>query len=282
MTIAEALDIFADRLSRSGVPEPRKDAATLLSHTIGHDQIFLIAHSETKLSTDDEKQLMSLIERRARREPIQYITGHQEFYRLDFVVTPDVLIPRPETEFLVEEATKILRGKDNPRFCEIGVGSGCISVAMLRELPSATAVGVDISGAALTVAHENAVKHRVGDRLELIISDVFDRVGSELFDAIVSNPPYVPVSDVESLQAEVRDYEPAVALTDGKTGLTIIERIVREAPSHLNQTGSLLIEIGFDQADKVRAMFDPAVWAKVNLVPDLQAIPRIISTQRRA
>ena len=217
----------------------------------------------------------------ASREPYQYITGIQEFYGLEFEVTPDVLIPRPETEMVVEQALKLMTGNTTSSFCEVGVGSGCISVSILHELSSATAVAVDVSSEALNVTRRNAERLGVADRLTLIESDIFDELADNTFDVIVSNPPYVPVRDFAGLQAEVRDFEPHLALTDGSDGLSIIRRIVTESPQFLGECGYLLMEIGFDQSEKVASMFDQKIWETLDLLPDLQGIPRLVSARMK-
>ena len=276
-SIAEALRYAQDILSDNGIAEPRRESVSLLARTLEKDKTFLYAHPEDALSYDEKTLFESYLNRRAAREPFQYITGVQEFYGLDFEVTPDVLIPRPETEMVVEQALAILSDHDAPTFCEIGAGSGCISISILHAMPAARAVAVDVSSAALEVTRRNAQRHSVDGRLELIESDVFGRLGDESFDAIVSNPPYVPVRDFAGLQAEVRDFEPHLALTDGSDGLSIIRRIIRDSPRFLRPGGHLLMEIGFDQSEKVAPMFDQAVWLMPNFLPDLQGIPRLVS-----
>jgi len=278
-SIAEALRYAHDTLAESGVADPRRESVSLLSYALKRDKTFLYAHPEYGLA-DEEKELFdSYLQRRASREPYQYITGVQEFYGLEFEVTPDVLIPRPETEMVVEQAVKVLAGNTAPSFCEIGVGSGCISVSILHELLAATAVAVDVSSAALKVTRQNAERLGVGDRLTLIESNVFEKLPGNTFDSIVSNPPYVPVSDFAELQPEVHDFEPQGALTDWVDGLSIIRRIVSESPGFLRRGGYLLMEIGFDQSAQVAAMFDEEVWETPDLLPDLQGIPRVVSTR---
>lgn len=274
--ISEILKQATATLQQSGIAEPRREAVSLLAFALEKDRAFLIAYPEYELAAEEEKRFRGFLARRAAREPLQYIRGHQEFYGLDFLVTPDVLIPRPETELIVEAGIKILKDRKNPRFCEVGVGSGCISIALLSEIPAAEAVGLDVSENALRVAEKNAEKHRVRDRFELRISDVFSALTDEKFDLIVSNPPYVPIEDFATLQAEVRDFEPHVALSDGGSGLSIIEKIIRQAPRFLDAEGFLLMEIGFNQSAIVREMFDPDIWHQPEFLPDLQGIPRMV------
>lgn len=275
-TISAHLKNGFETLSKAGLADPQREASSLLELALGRDKVFLIAHPEYEPTIDQEKRYNAILERRAAREPFQYIAGKQEFYGLDFVVTPDVLIPRPETEMLVERSIAVLIEHASPRFFEIGVGSGCISVSILKNVENATALGGDISDVALNVAAENAQMHGVGERMELLKADVFENVPREKFNLIVSNPPYIPLSDLSCLQAEVRDHEPHTALTDGGSGLSIIEKIVSGAPQFLMPGGLLLIEIGVGQAEAVNAMFQNGLWQEVSIEPDFQGIPRMV------
>ncbi len=281
-TIAETLREATEILRESGLAEPRREANSLLGHALGKDRAHLIAHATDALTETETIRFREALARRARREPLQHITGRQEFYGLDFLVTRDVLIPRPETELIVEQALEILPAAGRSRFCEVGVGSGCISVSILHHRPAASAVALAVSPAALDVARRNAEKHGVGARLELRASDVFAALADERFDLVVSNPPYIAALDVAGLQPEVRDFEPAVALTDGHDGFSIIERIIAEAPRFLTPGGFLLMEIGFDQAAKVRATLDAARWPEAQILPDLQGIPRTVRARPAA
>jgi release factor glutamine methyltransferase len=219
-----------------------------------------------------------ILQRRASREPFQYIVGRQEFRGLDFAVTKDVLIPRPETEMIVEATIEIL--KENARFCEVGIGSGCITVSILHQVKTARAIGLDVSERALAVAESNAKTHKVLERLELKLSNVFDNLQSEKFDLIVSNPPYISAEEMKTLQREVRDFEPHIALTDGRDGLSIIEKIARDAPNFLKADGVLLMEIGFNQAAKIQGMFDKTIWREIEILPDLQNILRMVKAKK--
>ena len=279
MNIAETLRIATEILQASGIAEPRREAGSLLAFVLGKNRTFLITNGDYELTDAEETRFQSVLERRARREPFQYITGRQEFYGLDFTVTADVLIPRPETEMIVEAAIEILKSQKNARFCEVGVGSGCISAAILHNVENSFATGLDISEKALEIARLNGENLAVSERLELKKSDVFAALGAEKFDLIVSNPPYVPREDIEHLQAEVRNFEPFTSLSDGADGLTIVEKIVRDAPKFLNSNGFLLMEIGFSQSEKVKNMFDEKIWQAVEMLPDLQGIPRMVKAQ---
>jgi release factor glutamine methyltransferase len=225
--------------------------------------------------------LDKLTARRLTREPLQYILGRQEYYGLEFEVTSDVLIPRPETEILVERAIEFLGPLRDPAFCEIGVGSGCISISVLHNVRAAKAVAADISIKAINVARSNAIRYVVDDRIEFVESDVYSNLPDVQFDAILSNPPYVPEIDLESLQPEVRDYEPHLALTSGKLGLDVIGKLVNEAPQYLKPGGMLIFEMGFNQSPAVSQMFDSAAWQTFDILPDLQGIPRIAVAVKR-
>ena len=277
MKIGDVVREIAQILESRDVPEPRREASLLVCLAIKKDRVFLIAHSEYELSADERSLLQDFTNRRADREPYQYIAGQQEFYGLEFDVTPDVLIPRPETEILVERAIlSLTKRQGSPTFLEVGVGSGCIAVSILANAANSTAQGVDISEKALAVAGRNASKHGVSERLRLFLSDVYASVEQRDFDLIVSNPPYVPNAEIETLQPEVRDFEPYLSLSDGGTGLSIIEKLIRGSAKFLKPGGELFIEIGFDQSRRVQNMFDPSQWETVEFLPDLQGIPRIV------
>ena len=282
LTIAEALREAAGELSAAGIPEPRREAATLLSYALGRDRAFLVTHSDDLLKGADASDFRACVERRAAGEPFQYIAGRQEFYSLEFEVTPDVLIPRPETELLVEEALELLKGVEGPLLCDVGTGSGCIAVTLLHERADARGFALDISPAALAVAARNAARHGVAERLRLLVSDCFDALRSDAhegvrFDLIASNPPYVAESDLEGLQKEVREHEPRVALTPGGDGLSVIRRLITQAPHFLKPGGHLLLEIGFNQHERVAALIDPSVWTLLDIHRDLQGIPRTVA-----
>ena len=281
MNISTASSLAAEILAEAGIAEARREASSLMAFVLEKDAAFLIAHADDALAANQKMLFESCVRRRAAHEPFQYIVGHQEFYGLDFDVTPDVLIPRPETEILVECAIDILSGLDDQRFLEIGVGSGCITVSILNAVDSATAVGIDISEMALAVARGNAEKHRVDQRLKLQQADVFEGL-SGTFDMIVSNPPYVPRDHLDSLQAEVRDFEPHAALDGGRDGLAIIEQIISESPEFLGSDGILLVEIGFDQAAKVGEFFESNIWHQPEFLADLQGVPRIAMARKNS
>jgi release factor glutamine methyltransferase len=279
-SIAEVLREATRILQNAGVPEARREAGSLLSFVIGRDRTFLISHAEDELDDRDVAQFRNVVERRAAGEPLQYITGVQDFFGRAFRVTPDVLIPRPETELLVEATLEV--NKAATSICDVGTGSGCIAITLLCELnEAARAVAVDKSPAALEIGKLNAQKLSVAERAEFIVSDCFDSLVPQEFDLIVSNPPYVSAGVVAGLQREVRDHEPLVALSPGPDGLSIIRRLINEAPKFLKPSGHLLMEIGFDQGEAVQQLIDANVWELREIRPDLQCIPRIVVLRKR-
>lgn len=282
LTIAGALREASEVLRASGVAEPRREAVSLLSHALSRDKAFLITHSDELLTAEQLRSYLSSVERRAAGEPLQYIKGTQEFYGLDFEVNENVLIPRPETELLVETALDILKGTDSPLVCDVGTGSGCIAVSLLHTRRDARALALDVSSAALEVAARNAARNGVAERIDFLVSDCFDALASNghdaaRFDLVASNPPYIAEDDLETLQREVREHEPRLALTPGGDGLKVIRRLVSESPRHLKPGGHLLIEIGFDQHEHVASLVDPRVWTLLGIHRDLQGIPRTVA-----
>lgn len=277
VTIAEALKLASEALSDAGVPEARKEARSLLAYVLEVDWAVLITTPEKPLTEVSLNRFQELVARRTTGEPAQYITGTQDFFGRRFEVNPDVLIPRPETEGLIETALPLIPAIAPSWICDIGTGSGCIAITILCENRFAHAVGVDISAAALEVAERNARAHKVGNRMSFMQSDCFDSLNHDItFDLIVSNPPYVAAKILHGLQREVRDHEPRVALTPGEDGLAIIRRLIDEAPSFLKPDGHLVIEIGFDQSEAIPGLLKPEVWQLRDIVPDLQQIPRIV------
>ncbi|HEX5876212.1 MAG TPA: peptide chain release factor N(5)-glutamine methyltransferase [Pyrinomonadaceae bacterium] len=275
-SISQALREGAAVLQNAGVPEARREAGSLLEFILAKDRTFLIAHAEDPVSEEDLLRFRESVARRAAGEPLQYITGVQDFFGREFRVTPDVLIPRPETELLVEAAIEV--SASSPFVCDVGTGSGCIAVTLLCEIEQARAVAVDKSQAALEIAKLNASKFSVSDRVEFAVSDCLDALDPRIyqFDLIVSNPPYVSASMLSGLQREVRDHEPLIALSPGVDGLTIIHRLIKETPPFLKPNGHLLMEIGFDQGEAVTELVKETSWHLLEIRPDLQGIARIV------
>jgi release factor glutamine methyltransferase len=277
-SIKESVSRAASMLQNAGVPDHRREAASLLAYKLSKDRTFLFTHGDERLSDETFSQYIAMVQRRAAGEPLQYITGLQDFYGRQFYVTPDVLIPRPETELLVEAALKLIGPTKSPVICDVGTGSGCIAISILCEKEDARAVAIDISPAALSVARHNSAVLGVPKRIDFVESDCFDGlVDSPIrsFDLIVSNPPYVSANMVPGLQREVRDHEPLVALSPGGDGLAVIRRLMKDGPSFLKSNGYMLLEIGFDQGEKVTRLIE-SPWNLLEILPDLQGIPRIV------
>ena len=281
-SIAGAVFEAAAILRRAGIAEAQHDARLLLSCAIGRNPSYTFTHSDDLLTKEEAASFCAFISRRAAREPLQYITGHQEFFKLDFEVTPDVLIPRPETELIVEGALELLKDVSAPLFADIGTGSGCIAISLLHELPTARAIATDISSAALALAQKNAQRHGVCDRLRLVESDCFSGVdASEPFSLIASNPPYVTDRELESLPPEVRNHEPRSALVCGPDGLAVIHRLLIQAPEFLCANGHFLFEMGFGQSERIQQLIDPQTWDLREIRQDLQDIPRTVVLKRK-
>lgn len=255
----------------------RQDAQILLLRVLERDRAWLLAHPDATLSDEQARRYDEWIARRERREPVQYILGEQEFYGLTLRVTPDVLIPRPETEHLVEAVLERVPKDAAVRICDVGTGSGAIAVALAHALPRSQVTAVDLSQAALEVARENAARHGEAGRITFLQSDWLSALRGETFDVVVSNPPYV--ANGEILEAQVRLYEPHEALFAGPTGLEVYGKLIPQAREVLVPGGWLLMEVGEGQHRAVAGLL--ADWDGVRFVDDLQAIPRVAIAQRR-
>ena len=282
LSIAQAVLEATQVLREVGVPEAAREAGSLLAHTLACDRGFIITHADEALSEQAIKTFKEYVERRAAGEPLQYITGHQAFFNLDFEVTRNVLIPRPETELLVEIALDLLPTADEFFVCDVGTGSGCIAITILHERSSARALGIDISQPALQVAQRNATRHGVADRFRLVASDCFSTLNTaRSFSMIVSNPPYVATAAFPGLQREVREHEPRIALLAGTDGLSVIRRLLEEAPNFLVEHGYFLFEIGYDQHEAVERLIDKRLWEVLDTHKDLQGIPRTVALKKK-
>lgn len=290
------------RLRDAGVPSHTLAAELLLMHTLGRDRAWLYTHPEETLDRDACETVFALVARRAAGEPTQYIIGRQEFWGLEFEVTPAVLIPRPETEHVVEVALerlgacgiKIDLATGAPsaplRIADVGTGSGCVAVALAHELPHAEILATDISSAALEVARRNAARHGVSDQIHFPETDLLENVlhesqitnhQSRFFDLIVSNPPYVARDEAAALPREVRDHEPHEALFGGAAGVEIYARLIDQAGALLRPGGALVLELGYDSAGCVRGILDAQPgWTNVRVTNDLAGIPRVIAATR--
>jgi release factor glutamine methyltransferase len=318
--VRSALKQGISRLRDAHVPSFTLAAELLLLHVLGRDRTWLYAHPEEQVSSADAESFLALLARRAAGEPTQHLTGKQEFWGLEFEVTPDVLIPRPETEHVIEVALDRLAVRERRagrkqtltgealQIADIGTGSGCIAIALAKELPGATIYATDISSAALSVAHRNAARHSVSPRIHFIQSNLLDRVfsvgarytvplrsqgsnpelhhspvtnhQSPLFELIVSNPPYIGCREAATLMREVRDHEPEIALYGGEEGYELYADLISQAAAHLKPGGILVLELGHNSLPAVQPLLDAPAWKNAAVTNDLAGIPRAIAAER--
>jgi release factor glutamine methyltransferase len=274
MQLKEALAQAVQQLEDAAVGSPRLNAEMLLMFVLGVGRAYLYGHPERELTSQEEDSYAEAIAERARGVPAQYIIGHQEFWGLDFLVTPAVLIPRPETEHIVEAALELAQGFQRPRIVDVGTGSGCIALALAHELKRAEIDAVDISAEALEIAKANAVRLQLAERVNFREGNLLEGFDKPEFDLVVSNPPYVGECEADKVQAEVRKFEPHVAVFGGPLGTEIVTQLLEQAHRALKPGGHVLVEIGFSQSEKVREM--AAAFEDVHFVEDLQGIPRVL------
>ncbi len=275
MTAGTALLQGVQLLEDGGVGAPRLTAEVLLCHALGRERVYLYAHPEHELTSVEWIHYGRYLHERLNGKPTQYITQRQEFYGREFRVTSDVLIPRPETEHVVEVALNLAKERAPARILDVGSGSGALAVTLRLETGAET-WATDISPAAVAVAAGNA--HRLCAAVQFAVCDLMASIAPAAMDLIVSNPPYVPTTQREGLQREVRDWEPHVALFGGETGFEIYERIIADAPRVLRPGGWLVMELGFGSCERVSAMLGG--WNDVQVEPDLAGIPRVIAARR--
>jgi len=295
-------------LEAADVGSPRMNAETLLMFALGVNRAYLYAHPERELTSEEEARYDEVLAQRASDMPSQYITGHQEFWGLDFVVSPAVLIPRPETEHLVETVLELARGMVRPRIVDVGTGSGCIALALAHELRDAEVLGIDLSEDALEVARANAARLQLDGRVQFLQCDVLKPIGDDSilchersddtlatersrrpplsaikfrdFDFVVSNPPYVGFGEADKVQKSVFKFEPRMAVFAGENGLDVIQPLVQQSDGALKPGGWLAMEIGYSMRDAVLGLLSPAMWGDVRVVPDLQGIPRVVTARK--
>ena len=282
--VAGVLQDAADRLGEAGIDTARLDAELLLMEALGWSREDLYRNPEGGLRHAQAERFESLVSRRLRAEPVAYMTGTQEFWSLDFRVTPDVLIPRPETEHLVETVAEFLASRPGPcRILEIGTGSGAVAVCLARECAEAEIWATDVSAPALDVARDNASRHGVEGKIRWLRGDLFAPVQglAGWFDVLVSNPPYVPSSEIGGLQPDVRDWEPVVALDGGGDGMDFYRRLARGGGHCLRDGGLLAVEVGAEQGGAVSRLFDPeAGFHRVRVRRDYAGLPRVVTAER--
>jgi release factor glutamine methyltransferase len=305
MSLREALSAAIARLTAENVPSPRMNAELLLMFTLGCDRAYLYAHPERELTDGENSRYAEALSQRSRGAPAQYITGHQEFWGLDLIVTPAVLIPRPETEHLIETVLPLAKSIAAPKIADVGTGSGAIALALAHELPNAEIHATDNSPAALEIAEANAARLQFEfrasansapeRRIHFHDTDLLNGLPPSAFDFVVSNPPYVGESEEDEVQLEVRKFEPRSAVFAGTTGIEVIEKLIPAAHRVLKPGGWLMMEISGTIADRVRELLESPEesspspseesarrppWQEVKLTPDLQGIPRVASARK--
>jgi release factor glutamine methyltransferase len=280
MTGQEALRRGTTALRTSGIDDPEVEASILLRHALGQDRVYLYVHLPEELSKEQESAFLELLAKRLERRPTAYLTGTREFYGIEFYVAPGVLIPRPETELLVEESLQKLRARSGraqtPVFVDVGTGSGAIITAGAKNFPAARYIGTDISPAALHIAGLNTKRPRLAGRIELLQGNLLTALPARA-DVIAANLPYIPTSIWQGLAPEIRDHEPREALDGGNDGLAVIQRLITEAPEHLQDDGALLLEVGMGQATEVLDLMAAALpRSHCYSLRDLAGIERVV------
>ena len=284
--LKDALTSAVNRLTAANVGSPRMNAELLLMFTLSCDRAYLFAHPERELTVEEQARYQEALTRRASGVPAQYITGHQEFWGMDLIVSPAVLIPRPETEHVIETVLH-LESNDGGRasspgrpthIVDVGTGSGCIALALAKELPGSDIHATDISPAALEVAHANAARHQLDSRIHFRHADLLQGLESGRFDFVISNPPYVGESEEDQVQLEVRKFEPRNAVFAGPTGLEVIELLIPQAHIAVRPGGWLVIEISGTIVEGVKHLLNQ--WKNLQITNDLQGIPRVAAAQR--
>ena len=283
MQLKQAVDSAYQLFIENDVPSPRLNAELLLLFVLNRERAYLYAHPERELNADEQSRYDEVIQERARGCPTQYITGHQEFWGLDLLVSPAVLIPRPETEHVVETVLELLKehpleGVGKLKFLDVGTGSGCIALALASELPQTEIHACDISDDALEMARTNAARLGLSNKVGFRKSDLLAAYAGKQFDFIISNPPYVGEADADKVQKQVREFEPKIAVFSGREGMEIYRRLIPQAHDALRPGGWFVAEIGYSEEDNVRNLL--AGWADIQVTADLQGIPRVIAARK--
>jgi release factor glutamine methyltransferase len=278
--LKEALTTAIDRLTAAHVGSPRMNAEVLLMFILGRERAYLYAHPEQDLRPQDIARYDDALSQRSQGVPAQYITGHQEFWGMDLVVSPAVLIPRRETEHVIETVLPLAKTLPKPRIVDIGTGSGAIVLALAKELLGADLHATELSAPALEIARANAARHQLESRIHFHETDLLTGLDPESFDFVVSNPPYVGESEADQVQLEVRKFEPQSAVFAGPTGLEVIARLVPQAHTVLKPGGWLIVEISGTIVEGVRRLLEP--WGCTQIINDLQGIPRVTAAKKLA
>lgn len=281
MHLKQRIDAAYEFFLKNDVPSPRLNAELLMMFVLGSDRAYLYAHPERPLTSEEQSRYDDVTRERACGCPTQYITGHQEFWGLDLIVTPAVLIPRPETEHVVETVLALVQQRDPEeklRLIDVGTGTGCIALALASELPGGDIHACDISEQALEIACINAARLRLDHQVQLRRSDLLSVYVGEQFDFVVCNPPYVGESEADKVQKQVREFEPKMAVFSGHEGMDIYKRLIPQARAVLNPGGWLVMEIGFSTEEKVKALLTD--WVEIQTTADLQGIPRVVAARK--
>ena len=294
MTVIEVIKKSAEFLAKKGVESPRLDSELIVANVLGIQRLQLYLNFDKIIPSEKAEVIKEMLIKRGKRIPLQHILGSVGFYAVNIKIDRRALIPRPETELLVENAVLLLKGIESPSVLDFGTGSGCIGIAIAKHIPTAKITAIDISKDALELARENARINNVDDRTEFVQGDGFSVFSlkeevvlnelkpnpAPLFDAIVSNPPYIPTEEIARLQPEVRDYDPLIALDGGKDGLDVIRILAKESGSFLKQNGFLAIEIGAGQIDNVFKIMEQNHWKIESVIKDYNKIDRIVIARK--
>ena len=283
MQLKQTVDAAYQLFIENDVPSPRLNAELLLMFVLGRERAYLYAHPERELTADEQARYQEVTRERARGCPTQYITGHQEFWGLDLLVSPAVLIPRPETEHVVETALELVKeynfdGAGRLKLLDVGTGSGCIALALASEMPQLEIHACDISEEALEMARINAARLGLGGKVLFRKSDLLSVYAGEQFDFVVSNPPYVGEAEADKVQKQVREFEPKIAVFSGQEGMDIYRRLIPQAYEHLRSRGWFITEIGYSEEAKVKELLQG--WEDTQVTADLQGIPRVVAARK--
>lgn len=276
MTYSDLFKLGVEQLNKAGIPEPESDVRLLFQYILDADRSFMFMHGTDPVSAEDEQKIIKALEIRESRVPLQHITGYQNFMGFEFKVSKDVLIPRFDTECLVEEAMLVCN--DGDKVLDICTGSGCILISLMNYKNDISGYGIDISEKALEIAEENADELcKPNGKPCFLKSDLYSELNERDFDIIVSNPPYIKTEVIDTLMTEVKDYDPMIALDGGQDGLDFYRRIIEKAPEYLKKGGALLVEIGYDQGKEVSDLFSERGFSSVKVIKDLAGNDRVVS-----
>ncbi|HEY3762141.1 MAG TPA: peptide chain release factor N(5)-glutamine methyltransferase [Verrucomicrobiae bacterium] len=276
MTVLEAIQKSADFLAKRGIESPRLQTELLLAHLLKMPRMNLYLNFERALTTAETDALRESIVRRSKREPLQHIIGSTSFCGFEITVNRSALVPRPETELLAEQGWQFLSTLNLPTALDFGTGTGCIAIALAAKCPAAKITALDVSGEALSLAKENATRNNVADRIEFVLGNGFAALKEKQFDLFISNPPYIATAEIETLQPEVRDFDPRTALDGGADGLDFYRMFATKAKAFLKPAGKIMLEFGDGQADAIRKIFEDEKWIVEEIKPDYSQRPRIL------